>query len=64
MDHDQRFVWFDLIRGLCAIAVYAGHLRAAMFVDYGHVESSALTAMFHGLTGLGHQATQAAVQRD
>lgn len=46
-----------LIRGLAALAVMSGHLRAIFFSDYGHVTSSSpLLRAFYFLTGFGHQA--------
>ncbi len=53
---DRNF-WFDAIRGLSALAVCAGHLRAAAFVDYAHVENKGvLQKIFYGLTSFGHEA--------
>lgn len=55
--NNQRFFWLDVVRGLSAIAVCAGHLRAVMFVDYANLQTpSLLQKVFYGLTGLGHQA--------
>jgi len=56
MQHNQRYLWFDLIRGLSAFAVCAGHLRAAVFQDYTHHGGSPLWQAFYFATGLGHQA--------
>ncbi len=57
MKHDQRYIWLDLVRGISAIAVCAGHLRAALLVDYSALhEPTKLQALFYFSTGLGHQA--------
>lgn len=53
----QRLFWFDAIRGISALMVCAGHLRAVMFCDNGDIESRAFwNAPFYFVTGLGHQA--------
>jgi peptidoglycan/LPS O-acetylase OafA/YrhL len=55
--HDQRFIWFDFIRGICAIAVCAGHLRAVSIVDYSNLATTTLfQKFFYVATGLGHQS--------
>lgn len=57
MRHDNRYVWFDLARGLSALLVCAGHLRGAIFIDYSQVQSpTVVDKIFYFLTGLGHQA--------
>jgi peptidoglycan/LPS O-acetylase OafA/YrhL len=57
MKHDRKFFWLDVIRGLSAVAVCAGHLRAMMFVDYAELKApSLLHKIFYAMTGLGHQA--------
>jgi len=57
MKRDQRFVWLDLARGLCAIAVCAGHLRSAIIVDHASLGSSSWAQkIFYLCTGFGHQA--------
>ncbi len=57
MRQDRRFVWLDLARGLCAIAVCAGHLRSAILVDHSSLSSSSLMQKaFYLATGFGHQA--------
>jgi peptidoglycan/LPS O-acetylase OafA/YrhL len=46
-----------MIRGLAALAVMIGHVRALFFVDYAHVlKGNALVSVVYLLTGLGHQA--------
>lgn len=53
----HRFIWFDFIRGLSAIAVCASHLRAVMFIDHSKLASSGtFEKIFYVATGLGHQA--------
>ena len=57
LKHANRFVWFDLIRGLSAFAVCAGHLRAATLANYGSVlHPTVLHKLFYFATSLGHQA--------
>lgn len=57
LQHDQRFIWLDFIRGSCAIAVCAGHLRAVAIADYSSLATtSLLQKVFYAATGLGHQA--------
>lgn len=58
MKHDNRYVWLDLARGISALLVCAGHLRAAMFVDYSYTlsKNGFLGKLFYFSTGLGHQA--------
>ncbi len=52
-----RLSHLDLLRGLAALAVAAGHLRAFLFVDFGRVQSAgAFDQIFYLATGLGHQA--------
>lgn len=53
----DRFVWLDFARGLSALLVCAGHLRAALWVDYHAVANpAAWQKVVYFLTGLGHQA--------
>jgi peptidoglycan/LPS O-acetylase OafA/YrhL len=53
----QRQVWLDAIRALSAVAVCAGHLRAATWVDYEQLAAPGLAEkLFYLCTGLGHQA--------
>lgn len=53
----KHWVWPDVFRGLAALAVCAGHLRAALFVDLGQAPSAGLASkLFYAATGLGHQA--------
>lgn len=57
MKHDQRFMWLDLIRGLSAIAVCAGHLRNAILLDYSQLNATSLLhQLLYFVTGLGNQA--------
>ena len=56
LDKERNF-WFDAIRGLSALAVCAGHLRAAAFVDFGAAENQGiLQKLFYGLTAFGHES--------
>ena len=50
-----RNVSLDLFRGVAALAVCAGHLRAAMFVDYA-AGASWPEKVFYASTAFGHQA--------
>lgn len=57
MKHDERFLWLDLVRGLSALAVVAGHLRAAIFVDYSPSDTTTFSdKLFYAVTALGHEA--------
>lgn len=57
MKHEPRYVWYDLIRGLSALAVFASHLRAMLLVDYQEIANpSPLLRGLYLATGLGHQA--------
>ena len=57
MVHDNRYVWLDFIRGISAIIVCGGHLRAAMFIDYSQLETTSIfKQLFYFITGLGHQS--------
>ena len=52
-----RIFWFDAVRGVSALAVCAGHLRAAVLCDFDAIEDGAAWhAPFYFATGLGHQA--------
>ncbi len=54
---DSRYVLLDFVRGVSAILVCAGHLRAALLQDYGQIQTSnLLQKIFYFSTGLGHQA--------
>jgi peptidoglycan/LPS O-acetylase OafA/YrhL len=47
----------DLVRGLAALLVVAGHLRAYVFKSYGEVSQISVTLKaFYFATGLGHEA--------
>lgn len=47
----------DLLRGVAAVAVVAGHLRAFLFVDFSQTSApTVLDRLFYLSTGLGHQA--------
>lgn len=47
----------DFIRGISAVIVCCGHLRAVMFVDFADLKSaSPIDRAFYFLTSLGHEA--------
>ncbi|MES2088889.1 MAG: acyltransferase [Pseudomonadota bacterium] len=49
--------WLDLMRGLAALLVCAGHLRAAIMVDLGASIAPGIPSKgLYLLTGLGHQS--------
>jgi len=53
----NQYVHLDMIRGLAALAVFLGHLRALTFLDYAQSNIKGLfTYALYLLTGLGHQA--------
>ncbi len=53
----QHHPWFDVVRGVSALLVCAGHLRAVVMVDFPGIEHPApWHQVFYALTGLGHQA--------
>ena len=52
-----HYTYLDLARGLAAPAVFAGHLRAFVFVDFQQAGQLGLFwKIFYFLTGLGHSA--------
>lgn len=53
-----RLAHLDLVRGLAAIAVCAGHIRGFLFVDWPQIERAptGLDYIFYFSTGLGYQA--------
>src|ERR1035438_1552489 len=54
---NYRLANLDLLRGLAALLVCAGHLRAFLFVHFGEVKSpGAFDRLFYLGTGLSHQA--------
>lgn len=54
---NHRLAHLDLLRGLAALAVCAGHLRAFLFVDFRQVTAPGIfDRLFYFATGLGHQA--------
>lgn len=55
--HPARDLRLDLIRGLAALLVTMGHLRAVLFVDQPQlIDGGVLTKIFYLLTSLGHQS--------
>lgn len=54
---NKRLPNLDLLRGLAALLVCAGHLRSFLLVDFGALKSPGLfDRLFYFSTGLGHQA--------
>ncbi|MCC6689210.1 MAG: acyltransferase [Saprospiraceae bacterium] len=53
----ERFIYLDLIRGIAALLVFYGHLRAIYFMGYPfqNHKGSALKS-FYFITGFGHEA--------
>jgi peptidoglycan/LPS O-acetylase OafA/YrhL len=52
----NKFYWLDLLRGLAAIAVFAGHLRSIFFLDYADIKPNIVANVFYFITGFGHQS--------
>ncbi len=47
----------DMIRGVAALAVAVGHVRALFFVSFGQIQgATGLHKVLYGATSLGHQA--------
>lgn len=54
---ENRLVQLDMMRGLAALLVCAGHLRGFIFVDFPQLESpTLLDKAFYFITGFGHQS--------
>ena len=58
MNHEQRYLWLDLIRGISALLVCSSHLRNATMVDFQQIQGqiTIFQKIFYFVTGLGHQA--------
>lgn len=57
MIHNDKYMAFDLLRGIAALMVCAGHIRNFLFVDFGDVKNpNYFDKLFYFATGLGHQA--------
>ena len=57
MNVSDRNTSLDLVRGVAALAVCLGHLRAVLFIDYAQLETSSLSQkFFYASTSLGHEA--------
>ena len=60
MKKDQRNYALDLIRGVSALLVMGGHLRAALFKDFSEIDLgnniSLIEKGFYFFTSLGHEA--------
>lgn len=56
-NHQKNLLWLDLLRGLAAVIVMAGHLRSVMFIDFEDIEApNSVAKLFYFITGFGHQA--------
>ena len=56
MKKGSRNYWMDLVRGVAALEVMLGHLRAFVFVDFPQLQSTGVFLKgFYYLTGFGHQ---------
>ena len=53
---EHRYVWLDLVRGLSALAVFAGHLRSLTFENYSPQSTTLFKSLFFYLTGFAHEA--------
>lgn len=54
--HDRN-LWLDMARGFSALVVCLGHLRNALWVDFGALEHPGiLIKAFYAATGFGHQS--------
>lgn len=57
MNHNDKYVAFDLLRGIAALLVCASHVRNFLFVDFVDIATpSFFDKLFYFATGLGHQA--------
>jgi peptidoglycan/LPS O-acetylase OafA/YrhL len=56
MKHESNFEWFDLFRGIAAILVLIGHVRALSFYPYSEGDTDIVGKLFFFITGFGHQA--------
>lgn len=56
MNQSTKLYWHDLIRGISAVLVLAGHLRSLLFINYNESDKTFFDAIFYFLTGLGHQS--------
>lgn len=57
MADESRNISMDFFRGISAVLVCAGHLRAVMFLDFRDLgDDSVLSQIFYFMTSLGHEA--------
>jgi peptidoglycan/LPS O-acetylase OafA/YrhL len=57
MKHSDKYIAFDLLRGIAALLVCTGHIRNFLFVDFEEVKNpNGFDKLFYFATGLGHQA--------
>ena len=55
--NNTRIIYLDLLRGISALIVCAGHLRNVLFVDFPQSQIQGIFAKsFYFVTGLGHEA--------
>jgi len=52
----KTYYWLDLMRGVAALAVMAGHIRTLTLTDYHPGNSGVAGKLFYFATGFGHQA--------
>lgn len=52
----KTYYWLDLMRGVAALAVMAGHIRTLTLSDYNAGNSGIAGKLFYFATGFGHQA--------
>jgi len=55
MKHEENLYWLDLLRGVAALLVLMGHLRALMFVEFQR-SIGVFGKLFYFITGFGHQS--------
>ena len=57
MKHNDKYVAFDLLRGIAALLVCTSHIRNFLFVDSGDITNpNFFDKLFYLATGFGHQA--------
>lgn len=54
MNHADRYVWYDLVRGGSAVLVCFSHLVKALFYPYSQVGGGAFSKAFYFISSLGH----------
>lgn len=56
MKHENKLQWYDFLRGIAAIAVLIGHVRALSFVPFEQSNADAAGKAFYFITGFAHEA--------